>query len=621
MKKIKLLLVLPFLFIINQASAQQFFAGYGDIVMFYNPGTEYVDNLYCNSQMMGQFQITVSNSIMNDTVKIIYNGNSQQDTVINTTGSIYFSVGPAWSNYGMLNIPFMSNGFDYYISTNINKIIAHNDTLNLDFVSLNLPATNPGCTYDEISGRFYIDNNFDCIYNSGDDGVIGNIQVQTNYLSGVRTDYEYTNSNGQFQDTQFKSDGLINATLKIPSIYNFAYTIPACAQIMYTVTSLPATGLDFVRECAADIDLRTYVHGVWPGARPLIPFDLHPRVSNVGCQPTSGILELVLDPNVTYDAVNSSNPADYTVGNSLFWNYTNLTNVGTSSSGYWNQFIGGVSLTPNASVNIGDILTFTVVTPAPANDANPSNNSYSISIPVVNSYDPNVKNVVPRGEGTEGFIPATTQKLTYTIDFQNTGNADAINIYILDTLETNVIPTSLKIISTSHTMNPQWLSNNVLRFDFPQIHLADSTSDEAASHGFVTFEIDMAQGLAPGVTIENTAYIYFDANPAIITNTAKNTIEFPTSSVNELNSSVAGLEVIVYPNPMTESTTFIMKNDQVRDFSLELYDMTGKLVVQKQSNNSQQVTINRNSLQNGVYIYKIVDYSTNKASNGKLIIQ
>ena len=131
----------------------------------------------------------------------------------------------------------------------------------------------------------------------------------------------------------------------------------------------------------------------------------------------------------------------------------------------------------------------------------------------------------------------------------------------------------------------------------------------------------MAQGLAPGVTIENTAYIYFDANPAIITNTAKNTIEFPTSSVNELNSSVAGLEVIVYPNPMTESTTFIMKNDQVRDFSLELYDMTGKLVVQKQSNNSQQVTINRNSLQNGVYIYKIVDYSTNKASNGKLIIQ
>lgn len=613
-------MVLLFAFIANQSFSQSLVANQGDIQFFYNMNGENVDNLYCQSQMNGMFDIQLQNSVIDDTVYIIYNGNSLQDTVINTTGSMVFNVGQNWSNnYILISNEFSFSG-NYFITTSINKVIAHGDTLLLNNANISFPATDPGCSYDQISGRFFIDNNFDCIFNAGDDGVVSNIKINSTYTNGQRTDYEYSNSNGEYQETMFKSDGFINATFRIPSIYNFAYTIPSCSQAIYTVTSLPATGVNFARECAADIDLRTHVNGVWPGARPLIPFNLFPKVTNIGCQAESGVLELILDPNVTYDAANSSNPADYITGNSLFWNYSNLTNVGTANAGYWNQFVGGISLTPNASVNIGDVLTFVVQTHIPTNDANPANNSYQLNIPIVNSYDPNVKYVEPSGTGSEGFIAATTEKLIYTINFQNTGNADAINVSILDTLEGNVIPNSFKIISASHQMNPQWMTNNILKFNFPQIHLPDSTTNEPESHGFVTFEIDMVQGLTPGTTIENTAYIYFDSNPAIITNTAKNTIE-SLSSLNELNNSTAGLEVIVFPNPMTESTTFSVQNEQVKAFSLELYDMTGKLVVQKDSDNSPQLTINKNTLEKGVYMYKVIDSSTNKTSNGRLVIQ
>lgn len=624
MKKLTTFLMALILVLSSQSYAQQTATTQGDITLSFQ-GNEFVDNLHCQSMLNGYFDLVVNNSAINDTIFIIYNGFSQQDTIVNTTGDLSFNVFLYHPNYP--NIPYMNGNFIAFsgnpvhdIYSSIDKVIAQNDTL----VTYNtigfIPAMDPGCTYDNVSGNLFIDNNNDCMNNIGDDGVISTIVVQSNYSNGQRTDFEYTNANGVFNDIMFKSDGFIDATFSIPSIYNFAYTVPVCSQIMYTISSLPSTGINFARECSADIDLRTYSNGVWPGARPLIPFNLFPHVSNIGCQPTSGLLELILDPNVTYDAVNSSKPADYTVGNSLFWNYSNLTNVGTANTGYWNQFFGGVLLTPNASVNIGDVLTFTILTAAPVNDANPSNNSFTLSIPIVNSYDPNVKHVEPQGMGIEGFIPAETTKLTYTVDLQNTGNADAINVYILDTLEGNVIPQTLKIVSASHTMNPEWLTNNVLKFNFPQIYLPDSTTNEAESHGFVTFEIDMVQGLSPGTTIENTAYIYFDSNPAIMTNTAKNTIEY-NSSINELESTSNGLAIVVYPNPMTESTTFSVLAAEATDLSLELYDMTGKMVINKVNSKSSHITINKNALENGVYIYKIVNHISNKSSNGRLIVQ
>ncbi|MBK9490010.1 MAG: hypothetical protein IPO07_15465 [Haliscomenobacter sp.] len=57
---------------------------------------------------------------------------------------------------------------------------------------------------------------------------------------------------------------------------------------------------------------------------------------------------------------------------------------------------------------------------------------------------------------------------------------------------------------------------------FKNINLPDSTNNEPESHGFVSFRIKDRSGLAEKTTIDNTAYIYFDQNPAIVTNTTQN---------------------------------------------------------------------------------------------------
>ncbi|MCB0781241.1 MAG: hypothetical protein KDC03_17235, partial [Flavobacteriales bacterium] len=58
-----------------------------------------------------------------------------------------------------------------------------------------------------------------------------------------------------------------------------------------------------------------------------------------------------------------------------------------------------------------------------------------------------------------------------------------------------------------------------LSFLFERINLPDSASDPSGSQGFVTFLVDHLPGIAEGAEVTNTASIYFDANPAIVTNT------------------------------------------------------------------------------------------------------
>ena len=293
---------------------------------------------------------------------------------------------------------------------------------------------------------------------------------------------------------------------------------------------------------------------------------------------------------------------------------TTIVGVSVAAAGLYFLTVAG-----DLPLNIGDFLTFTVNSTIPSNDVNPSNNSKTISIPVVNSYDPNTKQVEPAGVGAEGFISDTTSTLTYTVNFQNTGNAEALEVKILDTLGAHVLPKSLKIIDASHQMNPVWVSNEIVRFDFHNIHLPDSTSDEPNSHGFVTFRIDLDNNLSPGTEIENKAYIYFDYNPPIITNTALNTIEEgQTSSLQEQSGY---LELKVYPNPMTESTTFSVQNMTSKDLTLKVYNMTGELVKTINRKDVSEIVLHKGNLESGIYLYKIQDNETQLIANGRLVVE
>jgi hypothetical protein len=63
--------------------------------------------------------------------------------------------------------------------------------------------------------------------------------------------------------------------------------------------------------------------------------------------------------------------------------------------------------------------------------------------------------------------------------------------------------------------------------------LVDSNTNEPLSHGYIKFQISPKDSLLPNSRISNKANIYFDYNPAIITNEVYNRIEcYDTSKAN-----------------------------------------------------------------------------------------
>ncbi len=147
------------------------------------------------------------------------------------------------------------------------------------------------------------------------------------------------------------------------------------------------------------------------------------------------------------------------------------------------------------------------------------------------AYDPNDKQVSPAGMTSQGYVENATT-LTYTVRFQNTGNAAAQNVVIEDQLSEYLNLSTLEIIAWSHDLYAEIDENRRMRVTFPGIMLPDSLSDPVGSQGFVTYRVVPNADLVPGTMIQNTGEIYFDLNPAIITNTTLNTI-FQCDGVTE----------------------------------------------------------------------------------------
>lgn len=87
----------------------------------------------------------------------------------------------------------------------------------------------------------------------------------------------------------------------------------------------------------------------------------------------------------------------------------------------------------------------------------------------------------------------------------------------------------------------------------------------------------------------------------------------------ELEVKSLQVQVEVYPNPFSESTTIrIMNNEQgIMNYEMEIYDLLGRQV-QHQTLNFKQETLNLD-LSEGIYFYKITDNKEVLAA-GKLVI-
>ena len=314
------------------------------------------------------------------------------------------------------------------------------------------------------------------------------------------------------------------------------------------------------------------------------------------CTAENAVITLNIDPKYVFE---SASPAPTTVvGNTVTWNYNALTSHSPE------PVIQFYLTVPSAWLTPGDtILSTSTITPT-TGDVNTENNS-CVRNDTVKSYDPNEMSVSP-----EGYITAGTN-LEYTINFENTGNDTAHNIYVMDTLSDNVDVQSLHILAASAVMNIGSLNyggHHIIKFDFPGINLLDS-SHHNQCNGMVVFNINSKTGLSTGATIFNHAGIFFDDNPVVMTNTVEDMILLP-EKVAQVTSAA---KFAVYPNPATDelNVRITTSGQHVEEF-MTITNTIGQVFLQG-AINSVQTNLNIATLPAGLY------YITLKGASGSSV--
>ncbi len=445
-----------------------------------------------------------------------------------------------------------------------------------------------------LNGYVYVDVNGNCQFDSGD-SILSNIWLNITSSTGA-THWAWADTLGYYS----VAVPLANTyTLSVPYLSYYGYTY-ACGGAGLSGIAIP-NSVDIGVVCPAGFDLSGYMWG-WR-FRPGDSAWVMAWANNFSCIPQSGTVTLTLDPNTTFMSEVYGNPVSVS-GNQVSWSFTNLTSMNNwwGWSGTNTQYNRYLKLNCSTNLQIGDSVCYTLDVSPVSGDVDPSNNTLNKCFPVQNSWDPNFKEVYPRGVGAQGFVAQNTE-FTYTIHFQNTGNAQAYNIAILDTMDTDLDMSTFQIIAASHYVEPHLVGNNGIKFQFNNIMLPDSASDPEGSQGWVTYKIKAKPGQPGGTQYTNTAYIYFDFNPAIITNTTLNTIEL--SVVGIAQQKIEANNLSVAPNPVSDFTQLTLSSKEHGIVTIKVIDMLGQLVSseEKALNKGKNIfNVETSFLAKGIYL-------------------
>jgi len=417
-----------------------------------------------------------------------------------------------------------------------------------------------------VSGMVYYDSNNNGVYDNGETGVpnvlVHSLNSQTFAMSGATGSFNVSFSG-------------IEDQLMI-EVNNALYT--AVPQNI-TVSNLDEVLIRIqINGSIADLETDAVLNSPF---RPGFPTSVTAIVSNLGNVSQGGEFTFTIPEQATF--TEASIPPTSQAANTLTWTISDLAAFETR--------LIFINLLTNVSAVLGDTTIFTLNLIAATSDDNLENNSLSNASIILGSYDPNDK-ACYRGELVTPTQLSNNNEFEYLIRFQNTGTFYAENVVIQDTISSYFDLSTMRIIASSDTMNVTFGENNLVNFNFPLIFLPDSTTNEPESHGFVKYAIRTKPNLELGTVLRNTAYIYFDFNEPIITNTTETLYDLPSSI--ELNEEQ---NILVYPNP-TFATVRLMEyvNSSV---SVSLTDLSGKTVAVQTCVNGE---LDLSKLNPGIYL-------------------
>ena len=421
--------------------------------------------------------------------------------------------------------------------------------------------------------------------------------------NGVQESSEYLFTNGQFQYTlNGGAPNLVSTSTgshfiaenNITNVYNFSYfvnpqnggqfsTTTTFNNITYNGTgqqiyNFPISVLPF-----NDLQVVTIASGIPP--RPGFIYSNDIYFSNLGSTTLSGTINFVKD-----NAVSIANLPSGAVltANGFTYDFTNLLP-------YQNRTISVYLQVPTIpTVSLGQFITNSSSISTTTSEISYTNNQFTLSQAVVGSYDPNDKTESHGGEILFSSFNSN-DFLNYTIRFENTGTFMAENVRINDMLDAKLDQNTIRTITASHPYAMRRTGSTV-NWDFNGINLPISQPNSMIGHGFVTFEIKPKTGYAVNDIIPNTAGIYFDFNPPIITNTCNSKFVATLS-----NNSFEFTKFEYYPNPIKNS--LLIKNDATIK-TVTITNLIGQTVLTKTINDLQS-EIDLSNLKSGIYIMKV----------------
>lgn len=414
----------------------------------------------------------------------------------------------------------------------------------------------PCTTPDTLSGMVYYDTNNNNTYDTGTDYPISRKLVNVGTFSFM------TDANGVY--TAILNAGTYAVSMASPA----PYTVNSPTGGSHSITTTGSGtnySADFALTTTTPVqDLQAVLYNGWayrPG------FNTHATVLvlNNGTIPMSGTLTFTYHDSVSYVSSTPSGTHNAT-NQTVTFSFTGL--LPSQSSHH------RVVLNTYQSVPLGTAITNSAAVIPFNNDATPANNNVSATDSVRGSYDPNDKAVSP-GFGPEGYV-VPDQELTYRIRFQNTGTDTAFTVYLLDTLDANLDINTIEMLGASHPYTMHIGDQREVRWQFDNILLPDSNTNEPLSHGFVLFKIKPVPNLPDFTAIPNFADIYFDFNAPVRTNTTMTTINRATSI-----GKTHFLPLTVSPNPAKDQIELAFSLTESDAPTVYVIDIMGRIVQQK----------------------------------------
>lgn len=441
-----------------------------------------------------------------------------------------------------------------------------------------------------LSGKAFLDLNNDCVFNGNDRPLKHHcITIQPGGLNA------YTDDQGDYFIAGIDSGSY---TASVTKDRNKFYSCPSSGQYSLLLNNDSNSIRNFAFKydsSVLDLDVNLYANLGWRLRRQFSE-GYQISVKNYSTMQRSGSVKVILD-NDFYN-ISSSNSKLTFSGNVGTLTFTNLQPD--------QDLIINFSATMSSSVSLNSFRNmYAALDSVSTNwDNFPSNDKDTLVLKVLASFDPNDKTSLPAGD----ILPGT-RHIQYHINFQNVGNDTAYNVVVVDTLDLRLPLEKIVIGSSSHKFQLRNV-NNILIFEFKNIKLVDSATNEKGSKGFIRFSALLSPNLPIGSKVDNRAHIYFDYNEAVITNVASVRIQDKSEIVDQDITQFNKL--LVYPNP---SSNLIQIVNTLENSNYTIYNLNGETI---QTGNAEmgENTINVSGLAKGIYFIVL-----SNGLNAKISIQ